>query len=309
MGGPVLSISLEAGNWSIGYLTAWFFACYIYHGLGITLGYHRLLTHKALKVPRWVMYVIVSGGYLCLMGSPIVWVAVHRLHHQKSDLPGDPHSPRDGFMHALVGWMFSMDKVQSAEELRRFAGDLIRDPVLLALGAEHKAWQAQLCLGINILFRLLLLACFGLGVVVVDILATFIVFWSTQLVNTVCHLQSAGYRLFQTRDNSKNVWWVALLALGEGWHNNHHAVPRSARHGMAWWEFDVTWLAIRLLQAVRLGSAVVLPPSRQWQMGAAPVALSEPVRSAAPRSLQQEEPDARAAVSVFAGEAVSSTAL
>ena len=89
------------------------------------LGYHRLLTHKSLKVPRWLMYFIVSGGYLGLMGSPIVWVGVHRLHHQKSDLDGDPHSPKDGFKHALYGWMFDMRKVQSDEELQKQVPDLM----------------------------------------------------------------------------------------------------------------------------------------------------------------------------------------
>jgi stearoyl-CoA desaturase (delta-9 desaturase) len=215
------------------------------------------------------MYAIVSGGYFCLMGSPIVWVGVHRLHHQKSDMPGDPHSPRDGFKHALYEWMFNMSSVQSDEELQRAAGDLMQDPLFRSLGDEHKPMQAQLCLGLNIVFRLIMFAFFGWVAVLANILATFIVFWSTQLVNAVCHLPTAGYRLFDTKEDSRNVWWVAVLALGEGWHNNHHAVPKSARHGMAPWEFDVTYFAIVILEKLGLGTKVILPPAerlpKKWE--------------------------------------------
>lgn len=94
-----------------------------------------------------------------------------------------------------------------------------------------------------------------------SVLSTAIVFWSTQLVNAVCHLPSAGYRLHETKDDSRNVWWVALLAMGEGWHNNHHAIPKSARHGMAWWEFDITWISIWLLEKVGLAKNVIRPES------------------------------------------------
>lgn len=260
---------------------AWFLASYLYFGLGITLGYHRLLTHKALKVPRWLMYVIVSGGYFCLMGSPVVWVGVHRLHHQKSDLAGDPHTPVDGFYHALVGWMFTMEEVQSAEDLQRSAGELMQDKLLVLLGTEHTPYQAQLCLGINIAARVLLFVLFGWVPVVASVLALGMVFWSTQFVNTFCHMKDHGYRLFETREKSRNVWWVAMLAMGEGWHNNHHAIPKSARHGMAWWEFDITWCAIWLLEKVGLADEVVRPaPERMpWYKGnkggrPAPVAVS-----------------------------------
>lgn len=205
------------------------------------------------------MYLIVSGGYLCLMGSPIVWVGVHRLHHQKSDIEGDPHSPNDGFWHAMFGWMFGMRDVQTDEELQRAAGELMQSPFLRALGTEHKPMQAQLCLAVNIVVRLIMLAIFGWVPVVANTLAMLTIFISTQCVNAVCHLKTAGYRLHDTRDDSRNVWWVAILTLGEGWHNNHHAVPRSARHGMAWWELDVTWCAIWLLEKFGLGQDVVRP--------------------------------------------------
>jgi sn-1 stearoyl-lipid 9-desaturase len=258
--------------WTALTFIGWFVVSYYYYGIGITLGYHRLLTHKSLKVPRWLMYVIVAGGYFCLMGSPVVWVGVHRLHHQKSDAPGDPHSPNDGVWHALAGWMFGMDKVQSTDELHRAAGELMKDPFLVALGAEHKAWQAQMCLGINIVIRLGILYFFGWAACLANILALAIVFWSTQCVNAFCHLRSQGYRLFDTREDSRNVWWVALLTFGEGWHNNHHAMPKSARHGMAWWELDVTWMTIWALEKVGLATEVVRPDEHRmpWYKGPKP---------------------------------------
>ncbi|MDR3615888.1 MAG: fatty acid desaturase [Candidatus Obscuribacterales bacterium] len=242
--------------------TLWFLASYLYVGLGVTLGYHRLLTHKALKVPRWLMYLIVSGGYFCLMGAPIVWVGVHRLHHQKSDLEGDPHSPVvGGFKHALYGWMFNTRAVQTDEELQAQCPDLMKDPLFRLLGTDHEPYQAQLCLALNVLLRVIILALFGWPAVIANILATTIVFWSPQFVNTFCHLKDHGYRTYETRDASRNVWWVALLSLGEGWHNNHHAVPKSARHGMAVWEIDVTWISIWLLEKVGLAKNVIRPPA------------------------------------------------
>lgn len=238
----------------------WFPVFYLYHGLGITLGYHRLLTHKSLKVPRWLSYFIVSGGYFCLMGSPIVWVGVHRLHHQKSDVVGgDPHSPREGFKHALYGWMFNMRRVQSDEELQKQVPELMSNRFYRLLGDTHDPYQAQLCFGLNLVFRGILWATLGFPAMMASVISTTIVFWSTQLVNAVCHQPTAGYRSHETVEDSRNVWWVALLALGEGWHNNHHAIPKSARHGMAWWEFDVTWNAVWILEKLGLAKNVIRP--------------------------------------------------
>ena len=237
----------------------WFAVSYLYHGLGITLGYHRILTHKSLKVPSWLMYLVVSGGYLCFMGAPINWVAVHRLHHQKSDQDGDPHSPRDGFQHALFGWMFDMDSVQTQDELRRQVPDLMQDRVLHWFGAEHTPGRTYMCLAFCIAFRLLILVTFGWIPMLANVLAATILFWSPQLVNSICHMEGFGYRLHETRDRSRNVWWVAILSLGEGWHNNHHAVPKSARHGMAWWEVDVTYISILVLEKLGLAREIVRP--------------------------------------------------
>ncbi len=240
--------------------TIWFFASYLYHGLGTTLGYHRLLTHKSLKIPAFLKYFIISGGYLGLMGAPITWVGVHRLHHQKSDLPGDPHSPEHGFRHALYGWMFEMTSIQTEEELHAQTQDLLSDKWLTWMGTNHDAKQAFLCLGSCVAFRIIILLAFGPIALVANLLATAFTFWSTQFVNVFCHMNNQGYRSHETRDLSRNVWWVGILALGEGWHNNHHAIPKSARHGMNWFEFDVTWYTIWFLEKLGLASKVIRPP-------------------------------------------------
>ena len=244
------------------FAVCWFVFFYLYHGLGITLGYHRLLTHKAFVVPKALMYFLVLGGYLCFMGSPIVWVGVHRLHHQKSDTKGDPHSPRDGFFHALVGWMPKACNYQSDEELQRQCKDLLGDPFMRWLGHTHSVRSPIVCLISGIAFRLAILALLGPLVLGANVVATAMVFVSTQLVNAVCHLSGIGYRSYATVDNSKNVWWVGLLSLGEGWHNNHHAMPTSARHGFRWYELDLSWYIVVLLEKVGLARKVICPLER-----------------------------------------------
>ena len=254
------SITVANGSPSALALVGWFAFFYLYFGYGITLGYHRLLTHKALAVPKWLSYLIVSGGYLCLMGSPIVWVGVHRLHHQKADIVGqDPHAPEEGFLHAMFGWMTRMRNIQSDEELRKQVKDLVSDPVYRLLGDGHTAEQAMLCLGICIAWRVLIGLVFGWQVLAVNLLATAVVFFAPHMVNTICHIPSYGYRSHETVDQSRNVWWVGLWALGEGWHNNHHAIPTSARHGFKWYEIDITWYGIWFLEKVGLASKVVRP--------------------------------------------------
>jgi len=237
----------------------WFLVFYLYHGLGTTLGYHRLLTHKSLKVPLWLKYFIVSGGYLGLMGAPIPWVGMHRLHHQKSDLEGDPHTPTNGFKHALYEWMFQAEDYQTNEELHGQTQDLMSDKVFALLGTSHDATQAQLCLASCIVFRLIILFTLGWIPLLANLFATFGSFWSTQFVNTFCHMQSQGYRSYETKDLSRNVWWVGILALGEGWHNNHHAIPKSARHGFKWYEVDLTWYTIWLLERLGLADMIIKP--------------------------------------------------
>jgi len=255
------NLDLSSWNTPTTWLTfaAWFVVTYCYLAVGITGGYHRLLTHKSYKVPSWLRYFIVSGGYLALMGAPVSWVAVHRLHHQKSDLPGDPHSPRDGFEHALYKWMFDMEERQPIEEIKKQVPDLLEDKWLCMLGVDHSAKQAQLCLWVNIAVRVLILIAFGPVAFTANLIASILVFWSPQFVNTFCHLENWGYRTYEVRDGSRNVPWVGIMALGEGWHNNHHAFPKSARHGIKWYEIDGTWMMISFLEKIGLATEVVRP--------------------------------------------------
>jgi stearoyl-CoA desaturase (delta-9 desaturase) len=252
-------MSTQSILWTAAMFMFWFLLSYYFHGVGITLGYHRLLTHRSLKLPAWLGYFWVAAGYLALMGSPLVWVGVHRLHHQKSDVDGDPHSPIHGFKHALYGWMFHMAEIQSDAELQAQVPDLMKDPIYRFLGVDHSPRQAQLCLAVNIAYRVILYLVAGPVAVVANVLATFFVFWSPQLVNAVCHVESMGYRSHDTRDLSRNVWWVGLIAVGEGWHNNHHAFPKSAQHGMQWFEVDVTWYTIWVLEKLGLATNVIRP--------------------------------------------------
>lgn len=261
--------------------TLWYLFFHYFHGLGITLGYHRLVTHNSLKVPNWLRYFFVTGGYLAIMGGPISWAAIHRLHHLKSDMPGDPHSPRDGFWHALMGWMFDTRFVQSEAELQRLVPDLMKDPYFKLLGYDTESFarglgHAQICIIACIVYRLLILLFFGWTAFIACVLATFVVFFGTQAVNAVCHLPTAGYRTYQTRDDSRNVWWVGLLAMGEGWHNNHHAMMKSARHGLAWFEIDVTWYTVWLLEKLGLAKNVIRPIKHRRREQLVPEAIPMP---------------------------------
>jgi len=214
---------------------------YIATGLGISMGYHRLHTHRSYKVPRWLEYFFAVCATLTLEGGPLFWVATHRIHHQNSDQPGDPHSPRDGAFWSHVGWiLFGETNHNNTRMMGRYAPDLARFPFYVWLNNYH--WVPILALtGIlyaiggwpMLLWGVCLRIVFGLH--------------ATWLVNSATHMW--GARRFNTRDDSRNTWWVALISFGEGWHNNHHAHPTSARHGLAWYEFDPSWLLIRLLKA------------------------------------------------------------
>ncbi len=238
-----------------------FLIFYPFHTLGITLGYHRLLSHRSLRVPKWLEYFIVSGGYLALEGSPIFWVTTHRLHHRYSDHPGDPHSPHDGLWHAFISWMWKPAVIITAEESRKHGPDLYRDPVYKFLHCRHTHWDGILCLAISVVYRVIIFALFGPAVLAANLLATLMAFVGPLLVNSFSHLKRFGYESYKCGDDSRNVWFVALLSLGEGWHNNHHAFPQSARHGLKPVEIDGTWLAICLLRTLGLARDVRLPQS------------------------------------------------
>ena len=209
-------------------------------GLGISMGYHRLHTHRSYRVPLWMEYFFAICGALTLEGGPIFWVATHRIHHQKSDQPGDPHSPRDGAFWSHMGWILFGDvNHNNTRMMSRYAPDLARHRFYVWLNNYH--WVPTVVLAVILAF------IGGLPLVLWGVCFRVVVgFHCTWLVNSASHMW--GYRRFATRDDSRNNWWVALMTFGEGWHNNHHAHPASARHGLAWYEFDLSWIEIRLMK-------------------------------------------------------------
>ena len=216
--------------------------------VGIGMGYHRLLTHRGYKVPKWLEYSIAVCATLALEGGPIFWVATHRVHHQNSDHPGDPHTPREGTWWAHAGWILSGKAMHSETAiLSRYAPDLAKDRFYVLLSKYH--WVPLTTLGA------VLLAIGGLPWVLWGIfLRVTLGLHATWLVNSATHLW--GSRRFETRDDSRNNWWVALLTGGEGWHNNHHAHPVSARHGLTWYEVDPNYYGIWLLKKLGLAKQV-----------------------------------------------------
>ena len=212
--------------------------------IGIGMCYHRLLTHRGYKVPRWLEHVLAVCGTLSLEGGPIFWVATHRVHHQLSDHEGDPHSPTEGTFWAHMGWIMSGQSLHAETAiLTRYAPDLGRDKFYVWLSKYH--WIPLTTVG------LVLLAWGGWSAVLWGIfLRVTLGLHATWLVNSATHMW--GSRRFATRDESRNNWWVALLTGGEGWHNNHHAHPVSARHGLRWYEFDPNYYGIWLLKKLGL---------------------------------------------------------
>ena len=212
--------------------------------LGIGMAYHRLLTHRSYKTPLWMEYFLTLCATLALEGGPIFWVATHRVHHQKSDRDGDPHTPREGSFWAHMGWIIMGQGLhQETALLARYTPDLSRDAFHVALTKWH--WVPQVVVG------LVLLAFGGIPYVLWGIGArTVFGLHTTWAVNSATHLW--GSRRFATKDDSTNNWWVALVTFGEGWHNNHHAHPTSARHGLAWYEVDLNWMGISFLRMLGL---------------------------------------------------------
>jgi fatty-acid desaturase len=217
---------------------------------GISLGYHRLHTHRSFKVPKPIEYFFALCGALTLEGGPIFWVATHRIHHQKSDQPGDPHSPNDGAFWSHVGWiLFGEANHNNTKLMSKYAPDLARDPFYVWLNNWH--WVPMVALG-GILYAIGGWPVFMWGI----FLRVTLGLHATWLVNSATHM--FGSRRFETRDMSRNSWWVALLTFGEGWHNNHHAHPTSARHGLAWYEVDFSWMQLKVLRALGIATNVTV---------------------------------------------------
>jgi stearoyl-CoA desaturase (delta-9 desaturase) len=243
---------------------------YVVTGLGITVGYHRLLTHKSFDVPNWVRVGWAIAGSLAVQGSAIDWVATHRRHHAYSDEEGDPHSPHldaadgvrgilRGLWHAHLGWMFAPD----GTDAETWAPDLLDNDAIVK---------------VNRAFPWLILATFALPALIgglwsmslmgavtaavwAGLLRMFLLHHVTWSINSICHFY--GTRPFHSRDEARNNIWLSLLSFGESWHNAHHAFPASARHGLRWWEFDLSWLTIRTMKAVGLARNIKLPSPSQ----------------------------------------------
>jgi stearoyl-CoA desaturase (delta-9 desaturase) len=243
---------------------------YVFGAIGMNVGYHRLLTHRSFTCPRWLELLLATLGACCMEESPTIWAAWHRLHHHASDKERDPHSPLASFLWGHIGWlMIKSDNADAGSLKRRYAPDLMDDPFYQWLEASDNwikvalaGWACFLIAGFA--------AVVGRGGATPDAVqfGSSLVIWAcavrtvfvwhlTWSVNSVTHLW--GYRNYETPDNSRNNVLIGLLAGGEGWHNNHHAAPTSARHGHRWWEIDVAWLTIRVLMLLGLATNVSLP--------------------------------------------------
>ena len=236
---------------------------FIFGSLGVNLGYHRMLTHRSVAFPPLIERLWVLCGVCCLEGSPLWWACVHRIHHQYSDQPGDPHSPSGSLFWGHMQWIITVDPRQhSLETYAKYVPDLVNDPFLRWLHRRHTwalVYVAHAILiggigfGIGFVFKdnLAAAALFGTQVFVWGVLVRTVYVWHvTWLVNSVAHRW--GYRSYDTDDQSRNNLIVALLTNGEGWHNNHHAAPRACSQGHRWWEFDLTFSAVRILQLIGL---------------------------------------------------------
>lgn len=227
--------------------------------LGIGMGYHRLLTHRGYKTAKILEYFMTVCGTLAFEGGPIAWVATHRVHHQNTDKDGDPHSPRDGGFWAHMGWIITGRAMhRDRSELLPYVPDLRKD--------KFHLWISNWHVVPTVLVAVVFYAIGGWpwvfwGVFVRTVMSLHF----TWLVNSATHMW--GTQRFDTGDTSKNSFWVAFLTFGEGWHNNHHAQPRSARHGFTWYELDVNWYGIWALRTVGLAWDVKLPKMSAESVG------------------------------------------
>ncbi|MBC7969578.1 MAG: fatty acid desaturase [Verrucomicrobia bacterium] len=245
-------------------LAPWFFSWsaigvalflhWLFGSIGICLGYHRLLTHRSFQVPKWLERTITLIGALALQGGPTFWVAGHRMHHlYTEDNEKDPYSAKKGFWWSHMMWLFyPQARFFDRESYRQFAPDIDKDPFYRFLDSHFLLLQVP----VGILLYLL----GGWSFVIYGVFLRAVLLWhSTWLINSASHMR--GYRTFNPDDNSRNLWWAAILTYGEGWHNNHHAYPNVAKAGLKWWEIDMTWWSIKVLKSLGLARRVVMPPT------------------------------------------------
>jgi stearoyl-CoA desaturase (delta-9 desaturase) len=268
--GPVLGLCSAMGLfWGVGFRPldlALFLIFYVVCGLGITVGYHRYFTHKSFETVWPVKVALAILGAMTLQGPVTQWVTDHRKHHARSDQEGDPHSPHlsgdgvlgtlKGLWHAHLGWMFT---TKGMERGVAYGRDLYEDRTIRVLDRLYLLWVV-VSVGLPFLFGMLIGGTVGAGLealVWAGLVRIFAFEHATFAVNSICH--TFGRRAYAARDESRNNWLVALLVFGEGWHNNHHAFPRSARHGLSRFQLDLSWLVIRALERARLASRLRLP--------------------------------------------------
>ncbi|MFT7629958.1 MAG: stearoyl-CoA desaturase (delta-9 desaturase) [Mariniblastus sp.] len=264
-----LNLTMLIGGW---YLT----------GMGITIGYHRMLTHRSFETTGPIRWFWTAMGALALEGSPIDWCMVHRKHHRFSDHHGDPHSPHlhgggfwnmlKGFWHSHTGWMFNTN--WSKAEREQYVPDLMEDKILMSIDNHYIKWVIATLLiptvigGVAALFGPTVTVSSvalgaGLGFIWGGLARVCLSHHMTWSINSICHI--FGSRDFKSSDDSRNNLFFGVLSHGEGWHNNHHAFPTSARHGLKWWQFDLSWIVIRGLQKCGLAWNVKLPTDRQME--------------------------------------------
>jgi stearoyl-CoA desaturase (Delta-9 desaturase) len=245
---------------------------YTLTGIGITVGFHRLLTHRSFKTSPALRGLLAALGSAAVEGPVIEWVANHRKHHQFSDQPGDPHSPHvehasgwrgalGGLFHAHVGWILGGDEMADEEH---YAKDLRADPVVRFIDRTFLLWVA-LGLAFPFLLGLALTGSIAGGLTALlwgGAVRMFLLHHATFSINSLCHF--FGQRSFATSDQSRNLSWLALPTLGEAWHNNHHAFPTSARHGLRWWQLDPSaWLIASLERVGLVWDVIEIAPERQ----------------------------------------------
>jgi stearoyl-CoA desaturase (delta-9 desaturase) len=268
------AVALMWGHWVGWSDVAVFVVMYLLSGFGVTVGFHRMLTHRAFQTHRLTRYVFAILGSLSVQGPVIDWVADHRKHHAHTDVEGDPHSPHvghghgvtgamKGLWHAHVGWLW---RTHGEARAHKYARDLVEDPTMRVINRRFPLIVLASLGTPALLGGLLTMSLHGAftGLVWGGFARIFLQHHVTWSVNSVCHF--FGRRRFEVEDQSTNVFWLALPSFGESWHHNHHAFPRSAAHGLRWWELDPSAMLIRAMRRLGLAWDVVeIAPERQAQ--------------------------------------------